>query len=259
MANTSGTQSIERTIRILREICTRHRAGWQLADLAERCNLEKSTAHRILGCLQRERLVSRHAVDGHYLPGPLLFEFGLALPGLGAFQRAGREQLESFARRTGGVASLYLRSGDDTVCAVRLGDSPVTGLSARLPGSRTPMAMSTGGTAILIALPAEESRPIIARNFEYLARVGGFRIPALRQVIRRSQAEGLSVNEGVAMPGINIYGMAVRDAQGIPFASISLAGSPKAFPVSRLADYRKLLDKEARLLSRRAAEIFGEH
>lgn len=257
-SNRTGTQSIERTVRLLKELSTRHRAGWQLADLAAQCGLKKSTAHRILECLQRERLVSRHALDGHYLPGPLLFELGLALPGLGSFQRAARVRLEAFAQRTGGVASLYLRSGDDTVCAIRLGDSPVTGLSSRPAGSRTPMAMSTGGTAILIALPQEEARAIIARNFATLAHLGAKRLGDFRRVIKRSRAEGLCVNESVAMPGINIFGVVVRDAEGSPFASVSLAGTRKAFPCSRLAEYRKWLDSEARLLGECAARTLGE-
>ncbi|MBM3347108.1 MAG: helix-turn-helix domain-containing protein [Betaproteobacteria bacterium] len=253
-----GTQSIERAVCLLKALSTRHRAGWQLADLAAQCGLKKSTAHRILNSLSRERLVSRHVIDGHYLPGPLLFELGLALPGLGNFQREARERLEEFARRTGGVASLYLRSGDDTVCAIRLGDSPVTGLSSRPAGSRTPMALSTGGTAILIALPLEESRAVIARNFATLAHLGAKRLDDFRRVIKRSPAEGLCVNAGVAMPGINIFGMAVLDAGGRPFASVSLAGTPKTFPAARLAEFRKWLDREARALGECAARALGD-
>jgi len=50
-----GTQSIERALRVLRELSARARPGWRLTDLAERCDLDRGTASRMLACLVRER------------------------------------------------------------------------------------------------------------------------------------------------------------------------------------------------------------
>ena len=44
----SGTRSVERAILILREVANRGHLGWQLSDLAARCGLSKTTAHRLL-------------------------------------------------------------------------------------------------------------------------------------------------------------------------------------------------------------------
>ena len=77
-ASRSGTQSIERAVRVLTEVTARSRFGWRPTDLAARCGLDRGTTHRILACLVRERLVQQRAVDGHYLPGPLLFELALS-------------------------------------------------------------------------------------------------------------------------------------------------------------------------------------
>src|SRR5690349_20677407 len=109
-ARRAGTQSIERTVDILKAVCQRPRFGWQLADLAAHCNLEKSTTHRILGCLARERLVCRRPANGHYVAGPMLFEFSLALPHMREFYELAETRLACIARRTGTVASLYMRS-----------------------------------------------------------------------------------------------------------------------------------------------------
>jgi DNA-binding IclR family transcriptional regulator len=54
-----GTQSIERAVALLKELSARGTFGWRLSDLAAHCNLDKGTAHRILNCLQRERLVQQ--------------------------------------------------------------------------------------------------------------------------------------------------------------------------------------------------------
>src|SRR5689334_14778147 len=94
----SGTQAIERAMVILREIANRGHLGWQLSELAPRCGLSKTTTHRLLTCLVRERMV-RQAPGGHlYLPGPMLFELGLAaLPERGELQYVARNRLTALA------------------------------------------------------------------------------------------------------------------------------------------------------------------
>src|SRR3954466_3395768 len=83
-----GTQSIERAVHVLTEVTGRSRFGWRPTDLAARCGLDRGTTHRILACLVRERLVQQREVDGHYVPGPLLFELGLALSAHDALRQA---------------------------------------------------------------------------------------------------------------------------------------------------------------------------
>ena len=72
-----GTQSIERAALILREIATRGVAGGGLWDLADRCELDRGTTHRILGALVRKRLIEQRASDRRYFLGPLVFELSV--------------------------------------------------------------------------------------------------------------------------------------------------------------------------------------
>ena len=155
-----GTQSIARAVTLLREISTRGHFGWQMSELAARCNLGTSTAHRILACLVRERLVRQRMGDRHYLPGPMLFELGLALPALGDLQSAARQRLVPLAKRFGGMAFLLIRSGDDYVCAAQGASREFKALTI-FPGARRPLITSAGGAAILLALPPAEARAII--------------------------------------------------------------------------------------------------
>ncbi len=53
----TGTQSIRRTIAVLREIATYNSTGMWLVDITNNLSLERSTAHRILQCLVHENLV----------------------------------------------------------------------------------------------------------------------------------------------------------------------------------------------------------
>src|SRR5436305_1258442 len=110
-ADRSGTQSLARGIRLMRAIAARPQFGWRLSDLSAACCMDKATVHRMLSCMVEERLVEQRASDRHYLPGPLMYELGLALPDHVQFQRVAEQHVQAFARRLAGVALLQLRSG----------------------------------------------------------------------------------------------------------------------------------------------------
>jgi DNA-binding IclR family transcriptional regulator len=245
-----GTQSIERAVALLKELSARGTFGWRLSDLAAHCNLDKGTAHRILNCLQRERLVQQRERDRHYLPGPLLFELSLTLPPLAEFQAACQAPLSRVARRTGGVAFLYLRSGADFVCAARIGATSIKGLSIQV-GTRRPLVSSAGGVAILVALPDEESRRIISENMKRIARFGELRTKSIEKMIRRSQSHGFGVNLGDVVPGINSFGVAVKDSKGAPFASVTVSGASADFPASGIQKVVAVLEEEGSQIAKR--------
>jgi len=56
----------------------------------------------MLAALAKERLVQQRPGDKRYLPGPLLYELGLSLPGHHAFHAAAQAQRSSACGRIGG-------------------------------------------------------------------------------------------------------------------------------------------------------------
>ena len=250
----SGTQSLGRAMVLLRELAARGQFGWGLGDLAARCGLDKGTAHRLLAHLKRERMVQQRAGDRRYVAGPMLYELGLARRDYTAFQQAARAPLERLVTRLGEVAFLFLRSGNDFVCAACAGTLPVKSLSIEV-GTRRPLVSSAGGVAILVAMPTEEARTVIAQNLAAMSRFGGLSIASLERMLRQSQRQDLGVNEQNVMPGWNAYALAVRDASGAPFASLMVAA-----PAHRLslADHPHLMDvlaAETKVLGSEAARL----
>jgi DNA-binding IclR family transcriptional regulator len=73
--------------------------------------IDKGSAHRLLACLIRERLVEQRPTDRRYLLGPLVWELGLSVPGHFESRDSCRERLAAVARRFGGLAFLMVRSG----------------------------------------------------------------------------------------------------------------------------------------------------
>jgi DNA-binding IclR family transcriptional regulator len=181
----SGTQAVERTMLILREVANRGHLGWQLSELAARCGLSKTTTHRLLTCLVRERMVRQNPGCHAYFPGPMLFELGLAaLPERGELQYTARNRLAALARQTSAVAFLFFRSADDLVCAVRVGTARLEARAlAILPGTRKPLMVATGGVAMLLAMPPVEARLTIQRNLENLADYSPAEVAGMRRML----------------------------------------------------------------------------
>ncbi len=244
----SGTQTIERAVALLREICLSGHSGGQLSEIAARCGLSKSTAHRILTCLARERLVRQCPDDRHYLAGPMLFELGVsALPERAEFQHSIRSRLWALAKQTSGVAFLSYRSGDDFVCAMRAGTARCLAKNLPVfPGTRRPLVLGAGGVAILLALPKEEAIEIAERNIANLKGCSDASVEGLRHMIAYSRQKGFAVNAGDIHPGLNAFSLALRNQSGEPFASIALAGPAGDLPLDRLDEYRDLLHATAK-------------
>ena len=185
----------------------------------------------------RERMVSQRTSDKHYLPGPLIFELSLALPGYARFQAASREPLTELSKRLRAQAILYLRSDMDWVCAAFAGETVYAGGALEV-GMRRPLAFSAGGAAILIAIPRDEARAIIEKNLTYAARMGDLAAQRLRLMLRRSAALGYALNRGETTKGVHSFGVPLRctkDGDQVVFGSIAVAGHAKDFPSSRTA------------------------
>lgn len=241
----SGTQSLERAICLLRELAARNRAGWRLGELAARCGIDKGSAHRLLACLIRERLVEQRSSDRRYQLGPLLWELGLSAPGAAGTPEVCRERLLPVAKRFGGLVFVMVRSGNEYVCAMRVGHAELRAVSVEV-GTRRPLITSAGGVSILLALAEYEARRIRANNIrQEISRCGDVRLKALEQMYRRSQAFGYGVNLGDVVPGIHAVGVPVWARTGAPIASLCLMTWSDSLPEARVDEAYEALTAEA--------------
>lgn len=244
----SGTQSLARGVKLMRMIAARPGFGWRLSDLAAACQQDKATVHRMLACLVEERLVEQRASDRHYLPGPLMYELSFALPHRGQFQRRAQATVRSFARRLAGIALLLLRSGNEYVCAIRVGALPLSGLMVHA-GTRRPLFTSVGGVAILQTRPEEEVRAVLLDNVaQEISRRGTGRLEALQKMRERSDRHGFGVNLGDVVPGLHALAVPVQDIAGEAFAALCLIGTAELYGEERLDElHHELMDTAALL------------
>lgn len=240
-----GTQTLARAATLLRAVATRPQQGWRLTDLAAHCGFDKGSAHRMLAGLTRERMITQRAGDRHYLPGPLLFELGLGVTQLGDFRARAQPVLARIARAAPGVAFLYLLSGEEFVCAARVGPSTLKGLSIEV-GTRRPLAVAAGGVALLLALPEREQRAVIEANLRQIASWGAERRRAVQTMLRRSRRAGYALNLADVVPGIHSIAVPLRDGSGRSFAALSVSGAAETLPHARLDALAGMLRDEAR-------------
>jgi DNA-binding IclR family transcriptional regulator len=246
----TGTQSIERAILLLKAVATRGPTGWRLTELAGACGLDKSTAHRLLECLRAERLIERDEKSQRFFPGPLISELGLSAPACRPLFDECAGVLARLARRTGAASFLYLASGSEFVVASRVEYAVHSNLMHQV-GWRRPLISSVGGVAILIGLPEQERALIVEANLAQLRRTGRHHnAERLRQMLERSLEEGFASNLEEAAAGVHSFAVGLEDANGRPFAAISIADAAHVLPAASRMRLAELLRAECAALER---------
>lgn len=252
----AGTQSIVRTVQLLKALGARRQIGWRVTDLAAHCGLTTSTAYRIMTCLTGLRLARQRTHDKRYVPGPVLYELALNVPAYFRFQAACRQYLERIHTETGWVVFLALRSGDETVCIDRVGTTSVNIMND--VGRRLPLAGSALGCAILLALPHREQERIWRANRRTLLQNKAHRDRPYDEMWRRSQALGLGLNLGDILPGGASMSAPILDHGERPVAAVSVAGPLPEFTDARIGAVGQLLRDTVARIRREHADIIAE-
>lgn len=228
-----GARSLHRAIGLLRLLSARTATGWRLSDLAQEAALEHSTVHRMLSCLLKERLAVRVSGTRRYTLGPLAYELGVAAAPHFAIERLAGPALAQLAAETRDIVFLNVLSGSESVCVARFEGRKALKAYTVEVGTRRPLCLSAGGTAMLISLPLADQARIEAENLQAIHQRGEKRQSVIRRMLQRSRRLGYGWNQEDLIPGIAAIGVAIRSATGEPVASISLGstlaelGSPR--------------------------------
>ena len=242
----SGTQSVDRAMALIKVIAERN-VGWRISSLASFCGLDISTTHRILASLVKERFIQQRPEDRRYVLGPLIPELALTRALQPDLRPRFVATMEPIAKRAEAASFLYVRSGNEYVVAAQTGLLKTGALVGQV-GSRRPLAWTAGGIAILMALPAGETRLITRENLKKIGAYGGTRLKWTRQMIRESRRCGFAINSA-SVTGMNVYAVPILDRANYPIAAISLAASLETHPLSNSSKIIKTLEAAAHQIS----------
>ncbi|KAB2381332.1 IclR family transcriptional regulator [Actinomadura montaniterrae] len=192
-----------------------------LEDVARRTGLPRSTAHRILDQLVRQRWLAHHSFG--YGLGQRALGLGGQDGGHGKIREAAAPYLHELQVTTGLVAHLAVLDGAEVFYLDKLGGRLAASVPSRV-GGRAPAHSTALGKAMLAWLEPEQVDALLGTGITRLTSRTIGELGTLHQELHRvRQRRGLAFERGESFPGIACVAAAIRGAEG-PVAGISLVG-----------------------------------
>lgn len=254
VAKPSGTQSIQRVIRILTFLSAQQRTGEKrtgarLNQIATEMDLELPTAHRMLKCLVAERMLAFDPATREYRLGTLLYELGLAAIPTFDIRALCQPAITRLAARVGDTFIVTARSEFDGVCVARQeGPYPIKTFTVDV-GTRRPLGIGAGGLAILAALPDDEVASVVAANALRLRKYDTT-TSALKAMVGSCRRTGYAVRdvEIADVPGVRAIGVPVFDPNGRAVAALSVVSIAQRLARPRQQEIVALMAREAEIV-----------
>ncbi len=220
-AGSDRLTSVDNALWLLQLVAERQ--ALRVSEAADLLGVARSTAHRLLSALRRRDFLMQDKPNGAYRPGPALHAIGMVAISRLDVRRIAQPVLEQLRDKTRETASIAVLEGT----MIRFVEC-YEGLSTVRVGSRAGVVRyahaSAVGKAILAALPDGE----LGRRYpgEELPAPTAASITSRHELMRelsQIRRQGYALNWEESSEGVAAVAVAVRDASGIPLASISVS------------------------------------
>ena len=222
--DTAGAQTLRRGLMVLRLLTRAGPGGLRMSEICRQVALSKPTAVRLTRTLVDEGFVLQDSVSGRYRLGPEAFAVGLAAEPSYELQRLAAPTLRALAAESEDTVFFTVMHGYEQICLSRdEGDFPIRNQLLK-PGDRVPLGVGAGGCALLAAMGDDEVHKVLAltqpvRQQKY----PGCTDEAVWRLVNEARERGFCVMPGLLLPDAWAVGAVVRDTNGQPVASISVA------------------------------------
>jgi DNA-binding IclR family transcriptional regulator len=219
---------ISKVLRIL-EALQGSSGGLGLKAICDRTGIHKSTAHRFLKHLERERYLIRTEA-GAYLIGPRLSQLSPRGNQEATLQAVARPILWELWKATQETVNLAVLD-QGTVLYVDVIESPHEfRLSSRI-GTRRSVHVTALGKALAAFLPAEPRENILGSiAFQPATPRTIGNLVQFRQELDKIQRQGYAVDDEEAVQGARCVSAPILNSEGEPIAAVSVSG-----PVTRVS------------------------
>jgi DNA-binding IclR family transcriptional regulator len=231
-------RAVERALDVL-QCFTSQTPELTMSQISERIGINKSTVHRLLLTLERNRFVERDLSTGMYRPGLRLLQIASLAMEQNNLRRIALPFMQSLCSECRENVNLALLDGEDVIYV-----NVIEGLQrvklAAVPGQRLPAFSTASGKAILAFLPEDRVRHILERGMPHYTATTVSSSEQFFEDAVRIRERGFAISEQEFEEGINAIAAPICDQ---PIASISIAG-----PAYRLTRER-MLEMGPRLLA----------
>ena len=201
--------AVPKALRVLEAVAARRRP-LSIAEIAAALDLPQPTAHRIVGSLEKLGFVGREPGRRRIVEGARFVRLGLDVLRAAAGSASRHAVLAALAKKTGESCNLGVLAGGHVVYVDRVETQWPLGLRFEA-GSRVPLHCTAIGKLLLAELPEDVLQSLLAAGS--LARYTATTITdarKLRAELKRTRAQGYSVDNQEFMSGVVCMAVAVR-------------------------------------------------
>lgn len=228
-----------------------------VSEAAERLEVARSTAHRLLGMLCYRDFAVQDT-DRSYRAGPVLASPRSSTPASGQLRSVALSHLQSLTQACGETSHLVVMTGT----LVRFLASVECQHALRV-GSREGMAFpalsTSAGMAMLAELPRDRIEKLHASALTEQSEQNAYAVPAistLRQQLALVRKRGFAINEGRTEKGIIAIGVAIASPPDV-LGAISIAMPSVRFSRERLSKLAALLQQAKKQIERDLRSLAG--
>jgi IclR family acetate operon transcriptional repressor len=251
-------QALDRGLQLL-ELLGEAREPMSLADLAELVQVDRSTAHRLLGTLGQRGYITQDARTRRYSLGLKTVELGRhALEGL-SLRTVARRYLPELARETGESANLVLRAGHQAVC-VELAPSPsILSVTNEIGTVFAPHATASGKVLLAYAVEADRLAWLSAAPRPAFTPRTITDLTVLASHLQQVARQGYAVDDEESHLGVRCVAAPIYDHWRNVVAAVSLSGPAMRVTLERLPALAARLLASARAISNALGYPAAEH
>jgi DNA-binding IclR family transcriptional regulator len=224
----SRVQSIERAFAVLGTLAD---GPIGVTEVAERAQLPKSTAARLLASLAREGVVEQIPGDTRYRLGGRLATLAAGILPTRSLARLARPSLVELSAAVGEAAGLSVPDGD-LVHYIDQVNTPNPVSVRDWTGSRLPMHAVSSGQVLLAFRPAAVLERYLQHPLERFTEVTLVDPDVLRGRLRDVRRDGYAWTREEFDRGISSVAAPIADASGEVIAAVHLHGPSYRFPAA---------------------------
>lgn len=238
-------QAVERAVRILN--CFEEQELLGITEIAEKTNLNKSTAFGLVTTLTETGLLEHDSATNRYRLGLALFRLGKRVNA--DLQRLVMPAMDALVEQLEETVNFVRPSGGDVIYIVKK-ESPHSMRICTKIGQRLPMYCTAVGKALLSAMPEAEAEAVIGGyTFTPYTERTVCSAETLREEIALIRKNGYAVEREELEYGLVCVAVPVPDKLGRASAAISCSGPKMRMTDEKIEACWKALQLQAKLLA----------
>jgi IclR family transcriptional regulator, KDG regulon repressor len=229
---TDSIRAVERALGVL--LCfTKQTPELSMTQIAEEVQINKSTVHRLLLTLEKNRFVKRDPASGLYSPGIRLLQLAYLTLETNDLRQLAAPFMRRLLDQYSETIDLSILDGKDVVFLDVL-ESPQRIRLAAATGQRLPAFCTASGKAILAYMPEDTVKRILEYGLIQYTSSTHVSPQAVIEDLLLARRLGFASSEQEYEDGINAVSAPILDSNGKPIAAIAIAGPAFRLPLERM-------------------------